>query len=390
MLPYNEISRGAFFMRRFVPFALFLVTIPSLLAQSVAFDRAVFLRHGINLSGWFASSRDLSQQHFDSFSGAADLKLIHDMGFDSVRLGVEPSLIVRHGSLTPANPEALAALDHAVDGILANHLAVMLCVFPNDDYKHNLSTDRGVEDFVQLWRVLAAHFAKADPAKVFFELINESEVPDPYRWMGIQARVDEAIRTVDTGHTIIATAANYGSLPDILQLEPLRDPNVIYNFHFYEPYQFTHQGASWGASDWVYYKDIPYPATPATLADQMKNIPGDLARYNLFLYGAGHWDRDAIEGRISFAAVWARERNVPLICNEFGAYRDTADAASRARWIGDVRSALEANHIGWAMWDYRGNFGVVERTDTQITPDAGILRALGLNADAHAVAVNAP
>ncbi len=216
------------------------------------------------------------------------------MGFDSVRLGIEPSLIVRHGSLTPANPQALAALDRAVDQILANHLAVMLCVFPNDDYKHNLSTSNGVDDFVLLWRVLAAHFAKADPTKVFFELINEPEVPDPYRWMGIQARVDEAIRGIDTDHTIIATAANYGSLPDILQLEPLRDPNVIYNFHFYEPYQFTHQGASWGTSDWVYYKDIPYPATPETLSAQIKNVPGDLARYNLFLYGAGHWDGAAI------------------------------------------------------------------------------------------------
>jgi len=377
-------------MRRFVLFVVLFVTPALSFSQTLVFDRAAALRHGINLSGWFASSRDLSQQHFDSFTGAADLKLIHEMGFDSVRLGIEPSLIVRHGSLTPANPQALAALDHAVDESLANHLAVMLCVFPNDDYKHNLSTERGVDDFVLLWRVLAAHFAKSDPAMVFFELINEPEVPDPYRWMGIEGRIDEAIRGVDTVHTIIATAANYGSLPDILQLEPLRDPNVIYNFHFYEPYQFTHQGASWGASDWVYYKDIPYPATPATLVDQMKNVPSDSARYNLFLYGAGHWDRDAIAARIAFAAAWARERNVPLICNEFGAYRDTVNPASRARWIGDVRSALEENHIGWAMWDYRGNFGVVERTDTQITPDPAILRALGLNADARPVPLGAP
>ena len=376
-------------MRRLCLPILLVFIVPFSPAQNLASDRAASLRHGINLSGWFASSGDLSEQHFKTFTGTADLRLIHDMGFDSVRLGIEPSLIVRHGSLTPANPQAIAALDRAVDEILANHLSVMLCVFPSDDYKQGLSTSNGVDDFVLLWRVLAAHFVKADPAKVFFELINEPEVPDPYRWMGIQARVDEAIRTVDTTHTIIATAANYGSLPDILQIEPLRDQNVIYNFHFYEPYQFTHQGASWGASDWVYYKDIPYPATPETLTAQMKNVPGDYARYNLFLYGAGHWDREAIAGRIAFAAAWARERNVPLICNEFGAYRDTANPESRARWIGDVRSALEENHIGWAMWDYRGNFGVVDRTDTRITPDQAVLRALGLNADAQPVTISA-
>ena len=359
------------------------------LAQSVAFERAGALRHGVNLSGWFGGSGDLSAQHLQSFTSEADLRLIHEMGFDSVRIGVDPSLIARHGYLEPVNPQALAALDRAVQEALANHLAVMLCVFPNDDYKHALMTERGVDDFVVLWRILAAHFAGFDHERVFYELMNEPEVPDPYRWMGIQARVVEAIRQIDGEHTIIATAANYGSLGDLLQLEPLRDANVIYNFHFYEPYQFTHQGAAWGADDWIYYKSIPYPATTEMLAAQMKEVPGDLARYNLFLYGAGGWNREAIAARIEFAAAWAGERKVPLICNEFGAYRDTADPASRARWIGDVRSALEENHIGWAMWDYRGNFGVVTRSGAEITPDASILKALGLNADAKAEPVAA-
>jgi endoglucanase len=366
---------------------LFGIIAQLLSAQSVAFQRAQSLQHGINLSGWFASSYDLSPQHIASYTNATDLQTIHAMGFDFVRLGIAPDLFERHGQVDAPHPEAFTQLDRAVQQALDNHLAVSLCVFPNDDYKHNLSTERGVDDFVQLWRILAAHFAAADHDRIFYELINEPEVPDPYRWMGIQARVDAAIRQIDTDHTIIAPGANYDSLPDLLQLEPLRDENVIYNFHFYEPYQFTHQGASWGADDWIFYKSIPYPATAAAHTGQMKNVPGDPARYNLYLYGIGDWNAESIAGRIAFAAAWARERNVPLICNEFGAYRDTADPASRARWIHDVRSALEANHIGWAMWDYRGNFGVVTRTDTEITPDDAILQALGLNADAKPVAL---
>ncbi|MFZ0661938.1 MAG: cellulase family glycosylhydrolase [Acidobacteriaceae bacterium] len=354
-------------------------------AQNVAFQRAATLQHGINLSGWFASSRDLSPRHVASFTTATDLKTIRAMGFDFVRLGIDPGLIERHGDAAPANPEALTELDQAVREALDNHLSVLLCVFPNDEYKHNLATDRGVDDFVQLWRILATHFAAEDPNHIFYELMNEPEVSDPYRWMGIQARVVEAIRRIDASHTIVATAANYSSLPDLLVLEPVRDANVIYNFHFYEPYQFTHQGASWGADDWVYYKNIPFPATASTLAEPMKKVPGDLARYNLYLYGADGWSAQAIAGRIGFAAAWARERHVPLICDEFGAYRDTAPPASRARWISAVRSALEANHIGWAMWDYRGNFGVVTKTATEITPDDAILKALRLNAAAQPV-----
>lgn len=365
----------------FLAALLFSLTVPhALLAQNTAFERAATLKHGINLSGWFASG-DLSAQHLDSFTNASDLKAIRAMGFDFVRLGISPELVERHGQLAPANPAALAKLDQAVQAAIDNHLSVLLCVFPNDDYKHGLDTESGVNDYVILWRILAAHYASADSAHIFYELMNEPEVHDPYRWMGIQTSVDAAIRQVDTTHTIVAAAANYDSLGDLLVLEPMRDANVIYNFHFYEPYQFTHQGASWGSPEWPYYKHIPYPATAATLADQMKNVPGDLARYNLYLYGAGGWNADAIADRIGFAAAWARERNVPLMCNEFGAYRDTADPASRARWIHDVRSALEANHIPWAMWDYRGNFGVVTRTDSEITPDGSILKALGLNAD---------
>lgn len=361
----------------------------AILAQNVAFERAATLEHGINLSGWFASARDLSPQHIATFTTEADLKAIHAMGFDFVRLGIDPALIERHGETAPANPDALTELDHAVQMALDNHLEVMLCVFPDDDYKHMLETERGVDDFVQLWRILATHFADEDHNRIFYELMNEPEVPDPYRWMGIQARVDEAIRQIDPYHTIIATAANYSNLPDLLQLEPLPDPNAIYNFHFYDPHEFTHQGASWGADNWIFYKNIPYPATAEELAGQMKNVPGDLERYELYQYGIGNWNSAGIAGRIAFASAWARERHVPLICNEFGVYRETAPPDSRDRWIHDVRTALEANHIGWAMWDYRGNFGIVTRTNTEIVPDDATLKALGLNGDAQPVALNA-
>ena len=75
----------------------------------------------------------------------------------------------------------------------------------------------------------------------------------------------------------------------------------------------------------------------------------------------------------------AHENHVPLICNEFGAYREYTDPVSRANWIHDVRTALEADGIGWAMWDYRGGFGVVPKQDGQPAQvDEKTVRALGL------------
>jgi hypothetical protein len=44
-----------------------------------------------------------------------------------------------------------------------------------------------------------------------------------------------------------------------------------------------------------------------------------------------------------------------------------------------VRTALEEDGIGWAMWDYRGGFGVVWKEDGQpARVDESVVRALGL------------
>jgi hypothetical protein len=44
------------------------------------------------------------------------------------------------------------------------------------------------------------------------------------------------------------------------------------------------------------------------------------------------------------------------------------------------RTALEADGIGWAMWDYRGGFGVVTKQDGQPAQvDESVVKALGLS-----------
>jgi aryl-phospho-beta-D-glucosidase BglC (GH1 family) len=229
-----------------------------------------------------------------------------------------------------------------------------------------------------LWQVLAKHFVGRDPDRFFFELMNESEEQDPYRWVGLESATAKAIRDIDAEHTILASGAHYDSLGDLLTTQTIDDPNVIYTFHFYEPYAFTHQGASWGSVEWNYFRDIPYPATPGEIADRIKSIPDNSARYQLYLYGAEGWNAASILHRIAFAAEWGRERHVPVVCNEFGAFRDTAPPDSRARYLHDVRTALEQNGIGWAMWDWSGNFGLVTHQANAIMPDRLDVDALGL------------
>ena len=348
-------------------------------SRAVAFRRAATLTRGINASGWFGGWGDYSADHTSKWITADDLAEMHKLGFTYVRIGVDPVYFGTYGR--PDAPEKAALwkrLDDAVDLALSNGLIVDLCVFPRDDYKQQLANDRGVTQFIFLWEALAKHFANRDPDRLLFELMNESEVQDSYRWIGIESTTVTAIRHIDTVHTIIASGAHYDSLDDLLVTQPLADDNVIYTFHFYEPYQFTHQGASWGSPEWLYYKNIPFPATVDQLSANLKSIPSDIARYQLFLYAAGNWNADTIRQRIDFAADWGREHNVPILCNEFGAYRDTAPPDSRARYIEAVRTALEANHIGWAMWDWSGNFGLVTRTNGHTVVDPAIAKSLNL------------
>jgi endoglucanase len=346
--------------------------------DALAFHRASVLTHGMNLSGWFGGWGDYSPEHTSTYITEADFQSMHAMGVQYVRFPLDPVLMTQGGLLAHNKEELWKRIDHALDIAMNAGIAVDFVVFPRDDYKQRLATQAGADQFIMLWQVLAAHLNGRDPDKFFFELMNESEVEDSYRWFGIQSSAVRAIRQIDTKHTIIASGAHYDSLDNLIAMETINDPNVIYTFHFYEPYAFTHQGAAWGSNEWNYFKNIPYPPVSSQIEERMKDVPGDLARYELYLYGAGGWNESTIRQRIAFAAQWGHERDVPVICNEFGAYRDTAPADARARYLHDVRSALETNGIGWGMWDWSGNFGLVTHHGDQIVPDAADVQALGL------------
>ena len=103
----------------------------------------------------------------------------------------------------------MTRLDRALDSILNHRMAVQVDLHPEEPFKQGVhASNASVDRLVQLWRKLAAHYANRDPERVFFEIMNEPEENDPYRWAGIQARVAAAIREVAPRHTIIATGPN--------------------------------------------------------------------------------------------------------------------------------------------------------------------------------------
>jgi len=202
---------------------------------------------------------------------------------------------------------------------------------------------------------------------------------DRYRWYGVQAKLATAIREGAPHHTMIAAGARWSDDDDLVFIDPLRDPNVIYNFHFYEPHIFTHQGATWSVYFWHWVKGLHYPSSPESAAKVAAGVPDAVDRLAVIRYGEDHWDAARIDAEITQVAEWVRQRGVPVVCNEFGVYREYADPQDREAWIHDVRTALERHGMGWTMWDYSGSFGVVTKKDGRNVPDEVTLRALGLN-----------
>ena len=371
-------------------FALILFfSLPSFAqTDSLAQRRATHLRHGINLSEWFAQVYDpkgYNKDHLEGWITLDDMSLIKSMGFDHVRLSINPQPMMRHNLADQIPPEYLGYLDDAVKMILGHGLAVIIDMHPDSDFKQRLVQENSfVEQFSDFWRALAKHYSTCDPEMVYFEILNEPEFRDPYRWAGVQARLASSIREGAPQNTIIAAGANWSDVPDLLALTPLPDHNVIYNFHFYDPHTFTHQGATWGTNYWHFEKMLTYPANMENAEQVAAAEPDPVNRLEVLNYALDHWDANRISVEIGQAAEWAKRWNVPLTCNEFGVFRRDSNPQDRARWIHDVRTTLEHDGIGWNMWDYgaRDNgqgFGVVNGPrQGPNTPDKVTLEALGL------------
>lgn len=355
--------------------------------SSVPASRLARLRHGINASAWFAQvydKRGYTKEHFQTWTTAEDIALIKSLGFDHVRLSVNPLAMMTSHRPDEIPAEYLGHLDAAVKMILDQQLSVVIDLDPESDFKSRLATDNSfVQEFSDFWRALARHYSTWDADRLFLEILNEPEFNDRYRWYGVQAKLAAAIRDGAPQHTIIAAGARWSDDDELVFLEPLRDPNVIYTFHFYEPHIFTHQGATWGTYFWHWVKGLRYPSSPENAFKVAGSVPDAVDRLAVIRYGQDHWDASRMDADIDQVAEWARQRGVPVVCDEFGVYREYAEPRDREAWIRDVRTSLENHAMGWTMWDYSGSFGVVTKENGRSVPDEITLRALGLNRPAR-------
>jgi aryl-phospho-beta-D-glucosidase BglC (GH1 family) len=366
--------------RRFlIAFALIVATTSMTNAQnsSTAWKRVLHLQHGINLSSWFAQSGNYAIPQLSSYTTPTDIEHIKQLGFDHVRIPVDPAIFRCNEDWDAC--EHVQFLDQVIKKALDQHLAVILVLYPDQQFTHEIAVNpEGVDRFIRVWGKIAEHYGKMDAENIFLEPINEIAMYDSFRWSGILDQVIPAIRKQAPLSTIIVSGPGYADIWDLILLPHFSDPNLIYSFHFYEPHIFTHQGADWASPIWVKVPHLPFPSSKEAVASYIENQDDQNARWQTLQYGLEHWDAGHIAAQVDFAAAWGRQHNVPLICDEFGVYRKFVAPEDRERWLTATRKALEQDHIGWSMWDYQGGFGVVYKDRNSIRDDDVALRSLGL------------
>jgi hypothetical protein len=336
---------------------------------------------------------------------ARELKALRRTGFDFVRFAIDPGPFLQWDG--PRRDELERKLLGYVRLILSHDLSLIVDLHASDMHPDYLAAKIAAgpdalpfKNYVRLLTRTAVLLNELASPRVALELMNEPP-PRAQDWKPMLDTAYSAVRKAAPKLLLVLDGGEEGNLDGTITLDGFRDdPNILFSFHYYRPWQFTHQAlAGMGAQ---YLSDVPYPARARQIAESIdasaaaieaaKLTPPELsrakakARHDLESYRASSFDRSHIAGDFDKVARWARDHSIPahrVILGEFGVM-DSAQRAGaarqteRLRWLTDVREEAEARGFAWAAWVHSGSIGfsLIERQGSSDL-DTGVLRALG-------------
>ncbi|MDB6079415.1 MAG: retaining beta-glycosidase [Akkermansiaceae bacterium] len=316
-----------------------------------AHQAAAKMKRGVNLgNGWEAAPGTWGLEYT-----VEDIDRIAAEGFDHIRVPVAWQYHLENGAIKPA---LLAALEPVLHHALEKNLRVILNWQHLDPlYKDPAATKA---EFFAGWEAVATHF-KDWPDTLCFELINEPNASlDGAVMNDIYRDAIATIRKTNPNRIILADAPQWSSIGSLDRLTlPDGDDRIIVSVHNYDPFFFTHQGASWVQLDSL--KGVTYPGpppAPVAVPDALKDradVVAWLDRYNRLPAAENPCSAAVINRWLDDAAAWQAYFGRPVHLGEFGADR-FGDPQSRERYVRDVRSAAEARHIPWTLWDWKAGF----------------------------------
>ncbi|GAC1424953.1 MAG: glycoside hydrolase family 5 protein [Flavisolibacter sp.] len=347
------------------------------------------LSKGVNLSNWFNSYSDKAQ--YATRFNSTNFKQIRDFGFTHVRIPIAWEILFLENNPSTLNPNNIHFVDNALKSATDAGLVVILDALHGGDERveNRMATDENYVNKISIyWKAVIKRYRFLyHPDQLFFEVMNEphvnpNNVSSILWWPKVQKTLIDSMRAVDQHHYIIVGGGLWNSIYGLKKITPYPNIHLIYNFHFYDAMEFTHQGATWAGDLLSKISGVPYPSSPPALDSLVKSYSDPSIKNALTSYGNQYWNRQKMDSIMKDISGWAASNNIDyLTCNEFGSYKPNAPRQGRLNWVDDVRQSLEKYKIGWTMWEYDEGFGLIEYLNGNRNisiADSGLIKSLGL------------
>jgi|GEM_PF-873594 len=276
---------------------------------------------GINLGNTLEAPNEgewgnvLKESYFDK---------IKDIGFKYVRIPVRWSNHALTDAPYTIDTVFMDRVKWAVDKCIDRNLIVILNIHHYLEIMEN--PDDHEARFLSFWDQIAEVFKNYNN-NLYFEILNEPNSNlTPSKWNEFLNEAISQIRLSGGNNGVrklIIGTAEWGGLNALNELVIPDDDNLIVTIHYYEPFQFTHQGAGWveGADQWI--------GTRWTGTEKQQN---------------------AVKNDFDMAVRWAKEHgNVPLFLGEFGTV-SSYNISDNIKWASFIAREAETRGIFWTYW----------------------------------------
>ncbi len=324
-------------------------------------DDEFSIKRGVNISHWLSQSKRKGEQRA-SFITEKDFGKISSLGYDHVRLPLDEMHL--WSETGEKDQEAFQLVHNAIKWCKNNNLKVIADLhvvrshYFNANYNPLWDDVSEQEKFIGFWKQISAELDAYPNNLVAYELLNEPVANNTEDWNNLIAKTMNVIRENEPNRTVIIGSNKWQSVDTFDQLIlPENDKHIILSFHFYSPHVFTHYKAPWSRKVGYYTGPVHYPGHPLKPIDlvnydsiQVKKLTDDDGDYN----------KDFFFDKLQQPLLVSKKYGLKLFCGEFGCY-PTTDLNDRVAWYSDLTQVFEENNIAWANWDYKGDFGILDK-----------------------------
>lgn len=327
--------------------------------------RWIGFEKGINLGGWL-SQCPYELEHYECFITERDIETIASWGVDHIRLPIDYEVI--HGIELEETCEGTIYIDRCIEWCRKNNLNLILDLHKVPGFSFNQVEQNTLFDdvllqerYLKIWDSLARLYSQYSDF-VSFELLNEIVEQEETRWNKLASQAIQIIRKYSQKIYIVVGGIQWNSVHTLKLLDIPLDDNIVYNFHFYEPFLFTHQSAPWITQ--MPQEKREYPDD----LDTYRRVSKEINSFGSGLYNPGvtEMGKEFMIALIDEAVKAAEVKHVFLYCGEYGVIYN-APSDSIVRWYEDINQVFVSKGIARAAWTYKSlDFGISDWYDADI------------------------